>query len=450
MNVSIKQFTLNNGIKVVYLPRKDNNITCISVFCRVGSVDEPYQLQGVSHFLEHMLFKGTNKRPNPKDIAGELDEVGAYFNAYTDKNVTSYIVKLNSDYTKRGIDILSDMIVNSKIRAKDMITEKRVVVEEINKSKDNPSEHIEELFYQQLFGSNPLGHSIGGDEEKILAYPPSKVKEYYKKYYSSNNIVISISSNLKFNKIRNLIKQSYFSKLSSKNFEHHYPTLRKQVSPKIFVEHKDLEQVHLKVGFPVCNMYHKDKYVLDLIKIILAGNMSSRLFLEMREKHGLSYSVSVDYYSYESAGQFSIQTSFDKQSLFIKEQANPGSVSNIKNSQLKNTPGGLTIILNNLMKLCRELVSQDELDKVRGFIKGHLVIEKEDSHSLTDYFGRQVVQDYATITNFGDLIEKYSKITPKNIKQVSKKYFDMKKVNITLIGEYSEENIKNFIHKYYL
>lgn len=449
MNIPFKTDTLNNGIKIVYIPRKDNNITCVSIFCRVGSVDETYELQGVSHFLEHMLFKGTDERPKPKDIAGELDEVGAYFNAYTDKNVTSYIVKVNSDYAHRGFNILSDMIVNSKIRSKDMITEKNVVVEEINKSKDNPSEYIEELHYQLLFGKNPLGHSIGGEESKILAYPPKKVKDYYHQYYSSNNITIATSSNLNFGDIKKLINNSYFPQLHSKNVKHTYPRLSKQLKPRIKVEHKDLEQLHLNIGFPVCNMYHRDRYVLDIVKIILAGNMSSRLFLDMREKHGLSYSVSVDFSTYESGGHFSVKTSFDKHSLFIKDQKNPGSLENITKKLLQTKPGGLTIILNNLKKLCKDLVSKEDLLKAKGFINGHLVIEKEDSHSITDYFGRQVVQEYSPIVNFGYLLDQYSKITTEMIRNTCQKYFEMKRLNITIMGEYSEKNIYSFIQKFF-
>ena len=449
MDITYKTDTLSNGIKIVYIPRKDNNITCVSVFCRVGSVDETRQLQGVSHFLEHMLFKGTDQRPTPKDIAGELDEVGAYFNAYTDKNVTSYIVKVNSEYANRGFNILSDMIVNSKIRPRDMVTEKNVVVEEINKSKDNPSEHIEELHYALLFDKNPLGHSIGGDEAKILGYPPKKVKEYYQQYYSSNNVVIATSSNLNLSTIKKLIKNSYFPQLQSKNVQHIYPRLKNQSKIKIKVEHRDLEQVHLNLGFPTCHMYHQDKYILDLVKIILAGNMSSRLFIDMREKHGLSYSVSVDFSTYESTGHFSVKTSFDKQSLFIKEQSNPGSLDKITKSQLINKPGGLTIILNNFKLLCNSLVSKDELEKVKGFIRGHLVIEKEDSHSLTDYFGRQITQEFNPVVNFGYLLDQYDKVTPQMIRETCKKYFKKQHINITIIGEYSEENILHFIQKYY-
>ena len=204
MKINYEQFNLKNGIKVIYLPKNDNNISCISVFVGVGSINEPEHLKGASHFLEHILFKGTVERPNPTQISKELDSIGAYFNAYTDKDLTSFIIKLDSKFLEKGLSILSDMLLNSIFDETNFELEKRVVVEEINKSKDNPEQQLIEDLYKILFKGHPLENSIGAEEKYILNYTRNDIIDYYKKYYVSNNICISISSNLDLESIKSI------------------------------------------------------------------------------------------------------------------------------------------------------------------------------------------------------------------------------------------------------
>lgn len=458
MNIIYNSFILNNGLRVIFIPRNDNPITSISVFCRVGSRDETSELEGASHFLEHMLFKGTPKRPSPKSISKELDSIGAYFNAYTDKNLTSYIVKVNSEFTQRGIDILGDMMANSLIKEEETLMEKQVVVEEINRSLDNPSVRIIEDIYQIIYKGHPLEHSIGSTEDKILNYNRDKVFEYYKKFYSSNNMVISIVSNLKLETIKKFINKSDFMKLgANNNLNHSIVPLGKQPAPQFSISSKNLEQLHLAVGFPVCDRHSEDRYTLDLINVLLAGNMSSRLFTELREENGLTYNVAIDLSYYQEAGNFIIVTSIDKNSLFdnktLLENENQSEFFFSKLFEQNNTvdskkPGALPIILENLKKLKEELVPKDELELVKGYFRGNMVLEKEDSHNLSDYFGKQLLFNYNPIMNFGLILDKYNSISSKKIKSVAKKYFDFNKINISIIGDTNQSNIMSLVKKY--
>ena len=468
MDIDYNIFNLNNGIKVIYIPRNDNNISSISVFCKVGQRNEPDDLTGASHFLEHMLFKGTKLRPKSKNISGELDSIGAYFNAYTDKNLTSYIVKLDSKYFKKGIDILSDMLLNSKIDDDDVKIEKQVVIEEISRARDNPADLISDKIYELIYKDHPLEHSIGSTNEKISNYNRNRVYEYYKKYYSSNNIIISICSNLKINIIKENINNSFFPKYPIQNFKlTNYTPLKIQTKRRYSSIFRKLEQTHISLGFPIEGISTQDRYCLDLIKVILAGNMSSRLFTDLREKNGLSYNVSIDLSYYKECGNFIIYTSVDKNSLFIKNNhsivdntINDNMIddstidNNINNLFTKNieietiTPGCIPIILENLIRLKSQKVLDKELENAQGFLRGHLIIEKEDSHSLSDYFGKQLLLDYKPILNFGYILDKYNNITPKQIRRICRKYFNFNKMNIATIGNCYENDLKDFVENY--
>ena len=332
MNINYQIKKLKNNIKIIY-NSNTHNITTLSVFVKVGSKDETANDKGLSHFLEHMLFKGTIKRSNTKIISSELDEVGAYFNAYTDKNLTCFIIKLNSDYVNKAINILSDILLNSTFLSKNVEKEINVVIEELNKDKDNNIRVLIENIYKLLFHNNSLSYPTGGYNQDITKFNTNNVKVFWKKYYNSNNMVISVSSNLSFNNIFNKIKNSEFNnfqigvenKCKSQN-------LKIGNKPKYNIISKNLEQVHLAIGFKVCNMFNKDKYVLLLIKIILAGNMSSRLFTQLRENNGLSYNIDIDLSHYETTGGFIIYTSLDKNSLIIKNINKPVSVKYMNNN----------------------------------------------------------------------------------------------------------------------
>ena len=447
MNVEYRTHMLDNGIQVVYIPRKDSNVSSICVFCRVGSVDENPSTYGMSHYLEHMLFKGTDTRPSAKIISSELDSVGAYFNAYTDKACTGYIVKVNSDFLEKSIYLLGDILSNSNLKQTEFDIEKHVVVEEINKSKDIPSVKVLENAYEIIFKEHPLAHTIASEPPNILSYNRSDVYSYYKKYYVSNNIIISVASNVIFEDIIKYIQKSDFNNcLQNKELNlRTFPPLLKQTIPRFSIKNKKTEQVHLVIGFPIESMYSRDKYALELIQTILAGNMSSRLFLDLREKNGLSYNVSMDTSYYQTCGAIFIQTSFNKDSLFIKNTSIKDSKMYIKDII---TPGGLPIIIENLKLMKNILVPEDELEKAKGFLKGSFILGMEDGLSKADHFGRQLMFNHNPIENFGYLIDEYNKVTPEDIKRTSNKYFDFNKMNISIIGEYKLEDVEKFVSIY--
>lgn len=450
------QFRLDNNIEVVHIPNS-SNITAIQIFIKVGSINENIDEKGMSHFLEHMLFKGTKKRNNPKAIAKELDSVGGYFNAYTDKDVTCYIVKINSDHIKIALDILSDMLCNSIFNNEEFEMERNVVVEEINKDKDDFGRQVIENLYEIIFENNPLMYSIGAEEEDIRNFTRENVIKYWKKHYCSNKTYISICTNKTKIETQNLLNIFFKNFKPCQDIDILKQTkLNLQTEPRYNLQiNKNLEQVYLALGFPLCDRYNNDKYTLEIINILLAGNMSSRLFTSLREKNGLSYNISCDIGLYKDTGIMYISTSFDKDSLIlknindIKQQKNFNELyeSIFNNDSNKFGPGGLPIIIHELHKLKTELVDEEELSKVKGYLQGNLILKTESSNNLSEIYGRQLLEQYS-ITSQKKILEKYNGIESEDIRNISKKYFDFKKLNISIIGDYQESYIKSFIDYY--
>jgi predicted Zn-dependent peptidase len=420
------EYTFDNGLKLIYQKRLSSSISAINVFCDVGSNYEPKPLGGVSHFIEHMVFKGTPTLPTAKDISEIFDSVGAYINAYTDKNATCYITKCESSYFERCLLTISDILMNSTFKRDEFEKEKFVVIEEINKSKDNTSSYLSDKYYELVFKGTSLARPIGGEEDIILQYKHEDVLDYYKHFYTPENMVVSVCTNIPYPIVINFIKKSHFLSNRQSTYLYHNKmeyivdsTLQLQNKIEINVIDRELEQTHIAIGFRTTNMYDNDRYVLDMIEYILSGNMSSRLFTNLREKNGLTYNIDVDNSNYEFSGTFAILTSVDKSKV-------------IHNG---NKKGAIPIIIDTLNDLIENGISEDELNKIRGFIKGSLTLEYEDSLNVSDYNGRMILFDYPIIIPLNKLYDVYKSITIEDINSAIRSYFTKSRMNVFIIGQ---------------
>ena len=425
--MGITEYTFDNGLKLVYQRRKSSNISAISLFCRVGSNYEPEGLRGVSHFIEHMLFKGTTNIPNAKDIARIFDVIGAYFNAYTDKNKTCYVVKGTTGHLEKIIHTLSDMLTNSLFDKTEFEREKKVVVEEINRAKDNAAAYTNEEIYRLLFKGSSLSLPIGALPEDILAYDRDRTLDFFENFYKPSNMVISICTNEKISNVIEYINKSYLITKEFTPFENRYSdltTLSTQNNIRIATSTRsELEQTHIALGFRTCNIYSPDSYVLDILKVVLAGNMSSRLFTHLREKNGLVYNVSVDNSEYENSGMFTILTSVDKTKL----------ISYLENDSQKN--GAIPIIIDTLNNIVEDGITEDELEKAKGFLEGAFTLEHEDSVNISDYNGNIVCLDKQYLIPIKQLHRvRYNPITLEDVNETAKKYFKHSLLSVFLLG----------------
>lgn len=444
-------FTLSNNIPVLYIPR-DQSISSIQVGIKVGSVNETSILHGASHYLEHMLFKGTEKIKDSKEIFNKLYNKGAYINAFTGKENTNFLIKINSKYFELAITILSDMLLHSTLELNEFELEKLVVVEEINQGLDEHSRLLVNMIHKIMFPQSVLEPEIPGTPESILALTRPSVMEYYKKYYCANNLFICITSNLEIDIIKNMLIKSEFPNFPVHKLETVIYNTINQVNPNYSIIDKNLEQIYIAIGFPTCNKFSEDKYVLDFIKILLGGNMNSRLFIDLREKNGLSYQILVNSMYYDSSGLFYIFTSFDKNSLYtlstIENSTLDSYLQNLFQNSKSEKPGALPLILDNLYRLQTELITDEELNNFKGFIEGNLQLFMEDTENVVGYYSTQLMYFHENILTIQELIDKNNLITKEDIQRVSKKYFDFSKLNISILGNCNKSKLHSYVQKY--
>ena len=427
--MSINNHVFSNGLKLVYQQKKGANISGINIFVNVGSQNETRELNGISHLIEHMVFKGTEKLPKAKDISKIFDQIGAYFNAYTYIDHTCYVVKCDSDYTKKCVCTLCDMLLNSLFRKDEFEKEKNVIVDEIIRSQDNTEGYVNEKIYSVLFKGSNLGNPIGGIPEIITKYDYAKSKEYFKYFYRPRNIVISICSNKEFSEIIDIIENcdlalfnDNISKVNKYLPNYNEITNNGRKTGNIV---RKLEQTYMALGFKTVGRYHQDFYTLNLLKYILTGNMSSIFFINLREKNGLTYNISVDHSAFEKTGAFTILTSVDDDKL-IK----------YTDKGIQKT-GALPIIFKILRKLSNECISQEQLDIAKGFMKGSTSLESEDALNVCAYNGRNVLfnlddKNYTLYENF-DI--RYKNISLEDINNIIKKYLTFEKLHSFYIGK---------------
>ena len=415
-----------NGLKLVY-EHNSNNITSLNIVVNVGSKNENSELHGASHFIEHMLFKGTTNLPETKMISSIFDKIGAFINAHTFINYTCYVSKFESGYFNTCFNTLVDMLLHSRFEREDFDLEKNVIVEEIKRQMDNTEAFINTKIYDLMFNNTDIGKSIGGSPDTVLSLEYEAVLNYYKHYYKPSNMVVSICSNLSFEEIITNINKSDLINLktiaTTYTYEPNY-IVKKSNIRNIRLFDRNLEQIHLALGFKVCDMYNKDKYSLDILRIILSGNMSSILFSSLREENGLTYNISIDNTLFKEYGIFAIITSVDRNKLL-----------NFKDAGTANK-GALEIIISELNKIIKNGINEEQLNIAKGYLKGVLTLSLEDSSSITEFNGMNVLYNFQekeiSLQNLYESV--YESITLENINSVIKKYISRDNIYSYYVG----------------
>ncbi len=413
-----KKTTLKNGLRIITAPMKDTQTATIMVMAGVGSRYEKDKEAGLSHFIEHMLFKGTKKRPSTQIIASELDSIGGEFNAFTGKNRTAYYAKSDAKHIDKILDVISDMYLNSKLESKEIKKECGTIIQEIAMYEDLPMHNIENTFENLLYGKNSLGRPIAGFPKTVSALKRKNFVDYMDRFYTSNNTVVCIAGNINEKKVINKIGQ-YFGKMREREKPGCGVVVEKQKSPKIKIQYKKTDQTHLVLGVRAYNNKHKDKYVLSLLKTILGGNMSSRMFINIREKRGLAYYIHTSTEAYQDVGYLSTN-------------------SGVKHENLAEA---VEIIIKEYKKTADKKVSEKELQKAKDYIKGKAVMGLESSDAVASYLAEQeVVKD--EIFTLDQVFRKIDKVTTSDIQRVAKDIFVPEKLNLAVIGPH--KNIKKF------
>ena len=408
---------LKNGLTVITSEMPSFESATALVMVGAGSRYENKKNNGISHFLEHMAFKGTKSRPTFMEVAGVVDGIGGEFNAFTNKEYTGYYIKAGKNNIEISLDLLSDMLQNPLLDAVEIEKEKGVIIEEINLYEDTPMRKIADIYESLLYGDTPLGWDIAGEKDIIRSITRKDFVSYFDSLYSSSNMTVVLAGGIEREAAEKLVEK-YF--VNMKPFKTPKPPKIKenQKVPKTLVRHKKTEQAHLALGVRTVPLDSPERYPLFVLASLLGGGMSSRLFSEVREKRGLAYYVKAASDQYTDAGSLVITAGVDPKRA---EEAVEVIIS-----ELKNLTSG------------KKKIKAPELKKAKEMIKGHMVLELEDSRSVSIFYATQTVLR-EEVLNPDQVLKKIDRVTERDVMKVAKKYLSDKTLNLAMIGDFKDK-----------
>ena len=407
---------LANGLRVLTIPMMSMESVTVMVMAGAGSRYENRKNSGISHFLEHMAFKGTEKRPTAMDISSLIDGMGGEFNAFTGKETTGYYIKSAKDKVEISMDLLADMLLNSKFEPAEIEKEKGVIIEEINLYEDMPARKIGDIYEQLLYGDTPMGWDIAGSKEVIRSITRADFVSYLADLYSASNLTVVVAGGVDSEKVYALAEEYFdpMKQFKTKSFE---SLKEKQDKPAVLIKQKQTEQIHIALGVRTVPISSPKRYPLSVLSAILGGGMSSRLFHEIREKRGLAYYVRSSSDEYADAGTLVSTAGIDPKRVTEAVEVMVAEYSKVSSGKL-----GLT---------------DDELRKSKEFLKGHLVLDLEDSRSVAGFYAHQeLLED--KIENPEDVIAQIEAVTKDDVESAGKEFFKENSLNFALIGNFPD------------
>ena len=413
MDTDCQKTVLKNGIRIVSNTMPYFRSVSMGVWVNVGARDESISENGLSHFIEHMIFKGTAKR-TAFQIAKEFDAIGGHTNAFTSLEHTCYHAKVMDTHLETMIDILSDIFLNSVFYEKETENERAVILQEIGMVEDSPDEYVHILSGNNFWGENSLGRSILGSRENILGFDSETIKGFFHRFYQPERIVISIAGNIQHDRFVDLVAPAFESVQPGNDFpERVTPDGRTLTN----LHHRDLEQAHICLGTKGIAITDPRRYAYSLMNTILGGNMSSRLFQEIRERRGLAYTVYSFISSYVDTGMFGAYTGVDP----------------------KNAYESTALILKEIDRLKSSQVSPDELRKAKEFTKGNILLASESNDT-------QMVRIAQNDTHFGrfiplqEVLDNIEAVTVDEILELAESLFQPNRFALTMLGPFADKH----------
>ena len=409
-----KKHVLENGLTIIGEEIPYVKSISLGIWINAGSRIEDEEISGISHFIEHMLFKGTKNRTS-KQIASEIDNLGGQINAFTSKECTCYYVKLLDSHIDIGIDILSDMILNSKFNEDDLDKERSVIIEELKMYEDSPEDLAYDLLTENIYKNDPLGMNIIGTEESLKKLNREKLLDYFNKYYVPNNSVIAISGNFNFNEIIHKIEEKFKGwKKRSVNID-----IKKAEFKSCFLtKNKDIEQVNLAMSLEAVPLENDEEvYALAVINTVFGGSISSRLFQKIREEKGLVYSIYSSQSLYRKCGELGIFASMSNEHL---EEVYESIIEEIK-----------------IMK--KDYLTEQEIKESKEQLKGSYILGLESTSSRMMSIGRSLLLNNK-VESTDDILKSINNVDRETVKKVIDKIFNLNKLGVCIVGRDVEEN----------
>jgi predicted Zn-dependent peptidase len=410
---SFDRTVLPNGLRILTSTFRHTNAVSIIFLFGAGSRYETPELAGASHLFEHLLFKGTPTRPTPRQISEVVEGVGGSLNAFTDREVTGYWCRLAQPHYREGIDLLSDMALNSLFRDEDIDKEKQVVYEEIRASFDSPGARASMLLDELLWPNQPMGRDIAGTVESVGAISRDEMRKYLETQYVASNTVIAVAGNIEHDDVVEQLTE-LLGGLHDGEILPMYPFESKTDGPRVALEHRPTEQAHIAFGLPGFSQDDPDRHALALMSVILGESMSSRLFEEVREQRGLAYDIHSGVAFYSDCGAFIVESGIDPARI---DEAIP-------------------VILGELGKM-RDGVTEAEWAQARELTKGRMMLRMEESRAVTSFLGiQELLRD--KVESVDAVIEKIEAVTLDDIKRVANRIISAENLVLAVVGPFDD------------
>ena len=416
-----KKTTLDNGLRIVTASIPHVHSVSIGVIVGAGSRYENPQQAGISHFIEHLCFKGTRKRPTSKEISEAIEGVGGVLNGGTDKELTIYWCKVAKPHFPIAIDVLADMLSHSRFEPEEVEKERQVIIEEINMSFDSPQYRVDLLLDEVMWPDQPLGRDVAGSKATVNKMTRKDMLKYLGHQYVANNAVVSVAGDITHKEIVAGLEKG-FGHWRRDARQEWFPVDRLQKRPRLRIEERDSEQAHLCLAVPGLSLRDPDRFTLDLLSAMLGEGMSSRLFLEIREKKGLAYAISscVDHF-------------LDTGALTIYAGVDP-----------KQVPATVAAILAELNRI-KEGIPAAELKKTKEYCKGRMLLRMEDTRSVSSWLGGQEFL-LGHIMTIEQVISKIEAIEDRDLMRVARRLFVNNMLNLAIVGPVEEKGLSGLLH----
>lgn len=410
-----KLTTLPNGLKIILTPIEGTKSCTVLCLVGAGSRYETKNINGISHYLEHMFFKGAQRYKNAAEVSSAIDGVGGDFNAFTAKEYAGYYVKLAEHQKEVAFDVIGDMMTGATFLPEEVEKERNVIMEEYNMYQDTPMYQVGWDFERLLFGDQPMGWDQIGTKETIQSFQRDQFVDYKTKLYTPDNTVISVSGSYDEAEVMDLIAK-YFPMPESKRAFDFEPYKEMPTDKRVIMQHKKTEQGHIIIGFPGLPARHEDEYAEKILSVILGGNMSSRMFMHVREQKGLCYYIRTQTDDYSDTGAITTSAGVD----------------------LTRVDMAIEAVLHEYKLIAEEEVSEAELTKGKEFMKGKIILRLEDSEEYAHMMGKQALL-YPDVRTVDDILKRIDAVSVTDVKRVAQQLFVEDKLKLAMIGPFEDE-----------
>ena len=407
--------TLPNGLRILTGPMPGTRSVAVSIYVGAGSRYESPEESGMSHLLEHLVFKGTTKRPKAQEISEVIDSIGGVMNAGTDRELTVYYAKVGAPHFSIAADVLTDMLRDPLMLGEELEKERKVVIEELASIEDSPAQIVDVLLDATMWPDQPLGRDVAGTPESVTSLTRDGTVAYLRRQYVPNNMVVSVAGAVEHAQVVEEIDRalgSWERGVPSSWF----PAVNGQDAPRVAVQYKRTEQAHIEMAVHALSSQHPDRFALDLISVILGEGMSSRLFVELREQRALCYDVHSYASHYLDAGSFAVYAGVDPKKTVEATQA----------------------LVEELAKVRADGVTDEELHKAKELSKGRLLLRLEDTRSVSGWLGGQEMLS-GEVKTPDEVVALMEAVTTEDVRRVAREVIDESRLSLAIVGPFKSD-----------